>query len=427
MRILAISPQFAHPPSDGGKVEIYYCLKAMAAAAEVHVAVPRPQGPRAPSPEAIRAHYESLGLRTTVLPAPRTETPLDILANLLQRLPFKIVKYQNPNTLAMLRELCRAHAFDAVMVTGLHFMPYALALKKEFGLPIVLREHNIEADLVRQYGQIHPSPIHRAVAHWQYPKTLRFEQLAWDQADATLFISDSDLEMARSLGYAGDLASALYAVIPVQEMTVETDGDLPGIVYPLRLNGTVQNEFSANHFIREVWAPYAERGGHLYLAITGSTPQDLERIGIPPTLQERWSIRPLGFVDDIAACIRDHRYFVSPTFFGSGMRMKLIEALGQGALCLCSGLDLRSARVFQDGRNICGFTGAQDFAEALGRLEADPDLRARIRQDGLETARRHFGDAPSYGRRLTQIWEQVTDGQAASRRGRRGHGSTDQA
>lgn len=391
MKILMITPQQAIPPTDGGKMEIYHSIKTIGTVANVHVTVPRVWGLQGKADDETLAAYSKLGAQATLLPAVRPESYLKIALNLFQRLPFKIQKYQSRESLKVMESLCAEEGYDIIWVIGLHLMPYAISLNSRFGIPVILREHNIECDLVKQYGRLHSSLIHRWVARWQYPKTVRFERKAWLEADQTLFISDADFSYARALGYVGSDEDVLYPIVPVQDMEPLTASETePAVLYPLRLNGTVQNIYSAIRFIREVWVPFARKHSHLYLAIIGSTAKDLENIGILMEVQERSRIRPMGFVPDVGECIRKHRYFISPTYFGSGLRIKLVEAMGQGCLCLCSPLDLRSLKIFKDRENLCCFEDARSFEAVLTHLEADSEQSTTIRKAAWRTARDHF-------------------------------------
>lgn len=405
MKILIITPQHSFPPSDGGKMEIYHSIKALGSLVEVCVAVPRRWQNPSQDDDKIAEPYKQIGASVILLPAVKPESPISILKNIFESLPFKIQKYQSKKSTKILESFCRKESIDAIWVIGLHCMPLGVYLKKAFGIPIYFREHNVESDLVMQYSLIHSSALHRAVARWQYNKTLRFEKYAWGFADRTCFISDSDIKLAEKLGFHGKQAGVIFPIIPVQTTRpiaeIETEAS---VLYPLRLNGTVQNAYSAKKFINDVWLPYAERNPRLQLHISGSDSNDLEKIGISRDDLIRGRIRPLGFVDNLAECIRHHRYIVSPTFFGSGIRIKLIEAMGLGSICLCTPLDLLSAGMFKNWENLCCFQDSNNFEAILMKLEADVNLSMSLRVAAWETATQYFGDPGRYYRQISDVF-----------------------
>lgn len=405
LKILLITPQLAIPPSDGGRAAIYFPMKAFTSIAEVWAVIPRPSAENSFTDEQIISMYADLGVKAVILPPVVRESKTDILVNATSPLPFKIKKYFSKESMSIIRRLQLQEEFDLAWITGLHLMTYGEQLKQEFGLPVFLWELNIECDLVRQYANNHSSVAHRLVARWQYPKTLAFQRKAWKIATETFFISDSDVALARELGYQGNNNIPLYAIIPVGPEQSDSDqiSRESAVLYPLRLNGTVQNEYSAREFIHKIWEPFASRNDSLYLAISGSTASDLARIHIDVPMQEALRIRPLGFVEDMSLCLRSHRYFVSPTYFGSGLRIKLVEAMGQGCVCLCTPLDYSSLKVFQHGENVFQFENAEAFQRILETLEADPSRVKQVRHSAWQTAHSHFHEK-NYLSRIEETW-----------------------
>jgi hypothetical protein len=82
----------------------------------------------------------------------------------------------------------------------------------------------------------------------------------------------------------------------------------------------------------------------------------------------------LGFVEDVASTISSKKYFISPTYIGSGLRIKVLNALSGGAVCFLTPLDASMLSNFVDGENIIKFSDFKEFYEKLIKVETSDVL-----------------------------------------------------
>jgi glycogen synthase len=93
---------------------------------------------------------------------------------------------------------------------------------------------------------------------------------------------------------------------------------------------------------------------------------------------------------EIAALYRDHDAVLFPVRWEEPWGLVALEAMGRGRPVVATGRG-GSAEYLRDGEN-CLLVPPRDpdaLAAAVGRLAADPGLRARLRAGGLETAPRY--------------------------------------
>lgn len=107
-------------------------------------------------------------------------------------------------------------------------------------------------------------------------------------------------------------------------------------------------------------------------------------------------IHLLGYVDAVDALYASAGIVISPLTFGSGLKVKLIEALGRGKAIVATPVTLQGVEdICRDAVRV-----AQDpeaFAARILELTADRSARARLGEGALETANRHFGAERCYG------------------------------
>jgi glycosyltransferase involved in cell wall biosynthesis len=113
-------------------------------------------------------------------------------------------------------------------------------------------------------------------------------------------------------------------------------------------------------------------------------------------------VKVVGFVDNLRARLRGATAMVAPLFTGTGQRIKVLEALGAGALVIGTDLSVRGLGAV-DGEHFYRANSPHEFVEAISRAFEYPDEAASIARAGQDfVARRHGWDAAV--RRREAIW-----------------------
>ena len=100
-------------------------------------------------------------------------------------------------------------------------------------------------------------------------------------------------------------------------------------------------------------------------------------------------------VPDLEPLYRQAGVVISPLIAGSGLKIKLIEALGRGKAIVATSVTVDGIAE-QVGSSVVVADSASDFASAIVRLLSDDKLRLRTSSEALETAKRHFSAEACY-------------------------------
>jgi succinoglycan biosynthesis protein ExoO len=119
--------------------------------------------------------------------------------------------------------------------------------------------------------------------------------------------------------------------------------------------------------------------------------------GFPTEIE---GVQFLGTVPDLAPLYTQAGVVISPLTIGSGLKIKLIEALGQGKAIVATSAttegcedEVVQATLQRDD--------AQAFSDAVVELLADDELRRTKAAQALDVARRLYSSEASYAELLT--------------------------
>ena len=137
------------------------------------------------------------------------------------------------------------------------------------------------------------------------------------------------------------------------------------------------NVDAARFLVRGILPEILRRfGGRVSLTIAGSSSHGLEEL-------QGAHVTVAGYVPDLAALYAAADAVVVPLRFGSGTRIKLLEAFAQGAPVIATSVAAAGLDAV-DGRHLLIAEDPMTFADALERLAAEPGLRGRLVREARE-------------------------------------------
>lgn len=387
IKILALGPQEVIPPIDGGKEGIHGALASLAEHFDVTYAYPHAEN----SVEAAEG-YAAIGVRQVSVAFKPTESAGLILASTLRRKPYKFQKYSTSAAAQAYTDALGAAKFDIVLCFHPHTVALAERIKRARGwrVPVILREHNIEYELVRSYCDSLRGP-RRLAARLFAGLTQREEMRIWRRVDAVAFLTDHDLSIAREQDGRGNFLLAPEGIpIPPRRALERRTVSLELIV--LLNPRATQSVASLKRFLHTVWAPASQeqRLQPLSLAITGVDMTRLaDLVDMTPERLTGLRVKALGFVPSLQSIFAGALALVSPTYVGGGIRKKILEAMANQVPVLATPLDVESCGYFQAGQNLLSFDSPDEFVLCVGRLLEDEAYWTAIAEAGRSAVETH--------------------------------------
>ncbi|MEM9417717.1 MAG: glycosyltransferase [Planctomycetota bacterium] len=175
---------------------------------------------------------------------------------------------------------------------------------------------------------------------------------------------------------------------------VTTPDDHPGyqpdpdtLLFVGNLNGGMENPNVQGllWFLDEVWPKIAEQRPETRLRIGGKASEMVsERLDDLPGRVER-----LGFVPDMAETVRSAAVNLAPIQFGTGTRIKVLDALANGGAVVGTTLACEGIGV-EDGKHVRLADTAEAFAQACIELLNDPERAATMGREGHALIRAEY-------------------------------------
>ena len=396
-RILFLAHLLPWPLEGGGQIKSYHTLRLLSSVADIHLlAFIRTDAER----ENI-APLESLcnrGITVVPLARGRVRDAVHALRSLVGRQSFIVSRDTVPEMETAVQRALAEGEYSAIHVDHLQMMPFVP--KETPGVRVVLDNHNVEYRIPQRIAGTPGNPLVRWYTRQEWPKLRNFERDALRRADLTLAVSEEDAIGLRDLA-----TSKADCIIPVP-IGVDTEYFAPATRSPnsktLLSIGTMfwpPNVDALRWFCAEIWPKVQARVPGVSLKIVGAKPT----AAIRALAESNPSIIVTGSVPDVRPYAEDCAAFIVPLRSGSGMRVKILNALSMGLPVVSTTVGAEGIAV-QDGEHLLLADTPDAFAKAVLRLLKDPALGERLGAAGRRLMEEQYS-WEAVGRTLLGVYE----------------------
>ncbi len=391
LKILHVAPACPWPPSDGGRVYMYWRIKVLAEHHDYHLVCPLPESTGVPVRETREALASCRSLRFWRPPARPRFRGMDLLGECLRRsvsrLPQSAARCGIPQARKAVTAAIRDVNPDVIMVDQSHMVAVLPPLQDSPRQPrpprLLIAEHDVGSKLLTDFSHFPDvSLLRRWLARGEAHRLLRFAWNAYRRAHAVNFATPADAAFYRSRGWNG-VTGNCPPVLPVSE-TVKADWCSSRRIGFLGTLGFFPNIEGIQWFCEQVWPRVLRRFPDTLLLLPVS-PRDV----LPPFLRQvpsvKWETIPPS--PEMDRLLLGCDALISPIRMGSGIKIKNLLAMRLGMPMVATKTSMTGICA-QAGRDFLQADSAESFAAATEQLLADEDLRRRIG----ESARAMFGE-----------------------------------
>jgi glycosyltransferase involved in cell wall biosynthesis len=374
MRTLLLTQVVPSPGDAGPRIKTHYALRTLAERHEVELVT----FTRDAAEEAAAQQLEEFCARVTTVPLHRRKVlePYYALRGWATLTPFLVQRDQRRAMAQAIRSRLAAETFDVLHADQLSMAAY---LPLAGNARTVFDAHNAVFELVRDVSTRQPTPLHQAAASMEWRTLRRYEGWWAGGSDLTLAVSDRDAQALASA--AGRPINSMVVPIGIEardRLPVTLDLDSRGILSIATMHYPPNAE-ALRWFRDAVWPLLRAADPLATVDVAGPRPPaDLTAWG---DSDER--VRVHGFVDDLDGLYASAAVFIVPLHAGSGVRVKVLEALAAGVPVVSTsvgidGLDLLA------GEHVLVADRPEEFAQAVRTLLHEPELRQRLALAGRQ-------------------------------------------
>lgn len=322
-KIMIISPQLILPPSDGGKKSTYYLLKGLTKKYQVYYVMGNCKEDISPSLKNgylakmdglfIKRHRPSLTTDNIIVKC------IEGVKWLLSNKPRPAQTIENKNDKSIVTKYIIDKQIDSVILITPYASEYVdLNILKHNNIKIILREENIESKFVKElYDQ------HNIIGNIETKRVEKYEKKMINRADEIVCISPEDCSEL----IIGNANKSHYIPVCFEQPPLKwSDRDSDYILFSGALS-FVHNHIGIIWFLKNVFEEYKKFYPKIKLKITGNVHDDVKK-----EIMQYNDVEFTGFLDEdkMKRMLSNCLFMIAPIITGSGVKIKLIEALSMG-------------------------------------------------------------------------------------------------
>ncbi len=311
-----------------------------------------------------------------------TPTALGALWNLIfSSSSYMVSRFDQSASRARLTEILQKQSFDKAIVDGVFMMPYADMIASK-SIPIYLRSHNVEHKIWERFVASESSALKRSYFNIQANRLKRFELAQLNLIHGIMPITEVDSDWFNS--QKKDLPTFTYPCGITPSKYPELLSKSPD-VFHIGAMDWMPNVDGIRWFLKKVWPEVLKMDGQALFHLAGRDTDKLE------LHDPQFGIFVEGKVPSSQKFYEQHGIFVVPLRSGSGMRIKVLEAMAYGKAIVSTSIGVEGIP-FTHGTDGLIADTPQEFAKAVCRLIRDTDYRLQLGQNARKRALEQFNE-----------------------------------
>ena len=390
MKILILANKIPYPPKDGGSIATLQMIRGL-----------RDEGHRVtclamntskhPFPVEEIPEEERRGVTFTSVACDSSIRPLRMLYNLLfSRTPYIAERFHIQEFGDRLKQLLEEKAYDLVQLEGPYTAHYLDEIRHHPAVRVALRTHNVEHLIWKSKAVHERSFLKRWYLRNMAERLRKYELEVIRKCDYLLGISEEDVTRFRSLG-ASLPAIAVPTGISVREYEPSTLPAGPDIFFIGALDW-LPNQEGLIWFLEKVFPDLVKKVETLRFHVAGRNAPGrfLKKLRHPQIIYH-------GEVEDAREFMSDHRVMVAPLLTGSGIRIKILEAMALGRPVVTTRTGIQGIPAIQ-GRDVRVADDPVKFGAHLQLLINSEEIAREQADRALVFVRKNFDTFEISGR-----------------------------
>ncbi len=380
MKILVLMNRIPFPLNDGGAIGSYNFVKGYAEAGCEVTVLTMNTTRHFVNPEEVKDtmfNYATMH----IVDIDNRMKPLSALLNLFKEVSYITERFQSEVYAAKLKNLLTAEKFDVVHVDGLPAALYIDLIRQYSTAYISYRAHNVEHLMWNRIAAKELNPFKKWYLNLQSARLKVFEHKAMRDVDVVMSISREDDDAIKMF-----CKEANTKIVPAGMDVPDTLPVGNREVNPLFFIGAfdwMPNLQGMEWFFSEIWPALSAKLPILRFQIAGKKmPDSIFKL-------KSETVLPVGEVPDSREFILRGGVMVVPIISGSGIRIKIMEAMALGKCIVATSIAAEGLGA-KDGEHILIANNIDEFANKISRCLNETGYQQTIAQNAHTFALHNF-------------------------------------
>lgn len=295
---------------------------------------------------------------------------------------YHVKRFISNEFAARLREILDQEEFDIVHVESIFLTPYVPVIRKHSRAQIILRAHNVEHLIWQRIAKSERNLFKR-----KYIKHLALTLRAYEcehlnDFDGVMSITETDAAILREMGCRKPIVSIPFGIMP--EGVAQVDEE-PDTLFHIGSMDWMPNQEGVRWFLDEVWPKVHAQMPQLTLYLAGrKMPEEMLNMEVD-------GVRMVGEVPDAMYFIQSKQINVVPLLSGSGIRVKIIEAMSAGKAVITTTVGAEGIN-YTDGKNVLIADTPEQFVRQIQRCAESPEFCRELGRNAYALIAEEYGN-----------------------------------
>jgi glycosyltransferase involved in cell wall biosynthesis len=322
----------------------------------------------------------------------------DAFVNLFSKQSYNISRFYHAGCASKIGHLVRTGKFDIIQFEGLQVTPYLEVIKANTNAKLVYRAHNIEHQIWKRLTQQESFLARKLYLNLLSKRLKRFEYKVLNSFDALIAISFVDEGFFKSLNFKA----------PTFTFPVALNLEHYQKQYPISAHKSVgyigsmdwrPNIEGLDWFINKVWPSIEQLNSGITFHLAGKNiPKQYHIMGNDTFVME-------GRVENAQEFISRQHVLIVPLLSGSGMRVKIIEAMALGKCIIATSIAAEGIN-YEHDKNILIADKADDFYKQILRCFTNKGLINKI-GEGAKKLVEKYHDNKKNSQELLKVYQEL--------------------
>ena len=289
---------------------------------------------------------------------------VDAFSALVTSDSYNVSRYFSTDFDKELQRVLSEKEFDIIHLESLFMTPYLGTIRKCSKAKVVLRSHNLEHIIWERLANVEKKSAKRVYLKHLSSKLKQYEKKVLNEVDGIAAISFDDQKRYQTLNCSIPLVTIPFGIDLNKYKLESRNSNSQTTFCHIGSMNWAPNIEGVNWFLDDILPKVKNKAFEVHLA-GREMPNYLLKL-------KDEQVKVYGAVDNANDFINAHKVMIVPLLSGSGMRIKIIEAMALGKAVITTAVGAEGIDAIA-GENILIADSPKEFALAIDDLMQNPD------------------------------------------------------